>query len=410
MKSAFELTEVGVDELVTFFESLAQDTMKDHEKRFQDRIRSIRDACNALDTTASRFEVAVKNSWGTMDKSASEYGTRMARTIEESVRNLSRPQALASYEEIERFHKDSIEALKTIIKTVQKYVPKLRRGLRVEMAALNAALGRLEAAIKSLGLALDQSPGNRIELIRREILHLTQARADLMKLNTEQDETTKSQETNAGKEREAHAEAEELSSNDMVRELARYEDSLRAKEEEISQFLQPIIKPLTKLERNESTGKNQTIDLVTLRNLVDRTVETLTTGQPFALIRLLTQLEEELSRGRLEIEERRRRKAEETIHKAIHGEIERLRDDYLTIQANVQETLRQLKATGLLDRKNQLEERQALIRDEKEHLISNNVELRRRIDAATKTYLKQKQSIELQIKQVTDKNIEIRTE
>jgi len=410
VKSAFELTEVGVDELVTFFESLAQDTMKDHEKRFQDRIRSIRDACNALDTTASRFEVAVKNSWGTMDKSASEYGTRMARTIEESVRNLSRPQALASYEEIERFHKDSIEALKTIIKTVQKYVPKLRRGLRVEMAALNAALGRLEAAIKSLGLALDQSPGNRIELIRREILHLTQARADLMKLNTEQDETTKSLETNADKEREAHAEAEELSSNDMVRELARYEDSLRAKEEEISQFLQPIIKPLTKLERNESTGKNQTIDLVTLRNLVDRTVETLTTGQPFALIRLLTQLEEELSRGRLEIEERRRRKAEETIHKAIHGEIERLRDDYLTIQANVQETLRQLKATGLLDRKNQLEERQALIRDEKEHLISNNVELRRRIDAATKTYLKQKQSIELQIKQVTDKNIEIRTE
>ena len=404
------MTDVGVDDLLTVFESLARDAMKDHEKRFQDRIRSVRDAGNAIDKAASRFEAAVRNAWGTMDKSVSEYGTRMAQTIEESTRELSRQQTSASYEDSERFHKDSIAALNTIIKVVRRYAPKLRRGVRVEMAALNVALGKLETAVRSLGLALDQSPGNRIELIRRDILHLTQERAELTKLKTDEVEATNSLEANAAKEREALADAQESLSNDTILELTRYEESLRAKEEEIAQFLQPIMKPLTKLERNESTSKNQTVNLGTLRSLVDRPVETLTTGQPFALIQLLNQLDEALRYGRLEIEERRRRKAEETIQQAKEGEIEKLREDYLTIQANVQETLRQLKATGLLDKKNEIEQRQALIRNEKERLISHNAELRRRVDAVTNTLIKQKQSLEQQIKQVTSKNLEIQIE
>lgn len=399
-----------VDELLTLFESLTRDAMKDHEKRFQERTRAVRDACNALDNTASRFEAAVRNAWGTMDKSASEYGTRMARTIEESARKLSRQQTLASYQDAEKFHKDSIEVLNTIIKTVRRYVPKLRRGLRAEMAALNVALGKLESAVRSLGSALDQSPGNKIEPIRREILNLTQARAELTKLKNDEVEQTKSLESNAAKERDALAETEEFSSNDMFLELTRYEESLRVKEEEIDLFLQPIIKPLTKLERHESAGKNQTVDLGMLRSLVERPVETVATEQPFALIQLLTQLDEALRSGRLEIEERRRRRAEETIQQAKIGRIEQLREDYLTIQANIQEMLRQLKATGLLDKKKEIEQRQALIRDEKEHLISQDAELRRRIDAITKTMLRQKQSIEQQVKLLTSKTLGIRIE
>ena len=384
--------------------------MKDHEKRFQDRIRSVRDAGNALDNAASRFEAAVQNAWGTMDKSASEYGTRMAQTIEEATRKLSRQQTSASYDDAQRFHKDSIAALNTIIKTIRKYVPKLRRGLRVEMAALNVALGKLEAAVRSLGLALEQSPGNRIEVIRRDILHFTEARAELTKLKTDEVEAANSREANAAKERDALADAREFFSNDAILELTRYEESLRAKEEEIAQFLQPIMKPLTKLQRNETSSKNETVDLRTLRNLVDRPVETLATGQPFTLVQLLNQLDEALTHGRLEIEERRRRKAEETIKQAREGEIEKLREDYLTIQANVQETLRQLKTTGLLDKKNEIEQREVLIRNEKERLISQDSELRRRIDAITKALIKQKQSVEQQIKQVTSKSLEIQIE
>ena len=400
--------DVDADELPTVFESLATDTMKDHERRFQERIRSVRDACNSLGNAASRFEAAVRNAWGTMDKSASEYGTRMARTIEESAHKLGRQQTASRYEDAEKFHKDAIEVLNTIIKTVRRYVPKLRRGLRVEMAALNIALGKLETTVKALGLALDQSPGNRVLLTRKDILHLTQARAELRKLKDEEINENQSLKANADKERKALADAAEFSSNDMFLELARYEESLRSKQEEINQFLQPVIKPLTKLERNEATSKNQALDLTTLRSIVDTPVETVVTGQPFALIQLLTQLEEALRHGNLEIEERRRRKAEETIQQAKLGGIEKMREDYLTIQANVQETLRQLKAAGLLDKKNDVEQRRALILDEKEHLISRKAELTRRIDDLNKTMAKQKQSIEQQIKSLTNKTLEIR--
>jgi flagellar biosynthesis chaperone FliJ len=132
------------------------------------------------------------------------------------------------------------------------------------------------------------------------------------------------------------------------------------------------------------------------------------TRQTFALIQLLTQLGDALRQGRLEIEDRRQRKAEETIREAREGAIETLREDYLTAQANVQETLRQLKTTGLLDKRNDIEQRQTVIRSEKEHLSSHTQEIRRRIESLTKTVAKQKESIEHQTKQVTGKDIEIR--
>jgi hypothetical protein len=401
------LTDVAVDELLPAFESLARGVMKQHEKRFQERIRAVRDAGKALENAASRLSAAVRNAWGTMDKSASEYGTRMAQNIEESVRKLSRQEISASYEEAERFHKDSVDALNAIIKTVRRYVPKLRRDLRVEMAALDVALGKLETAVRSLGLALDQSPGNTIELIRKDILHITQERAELMKHKADELAARQSLEANAVKERTALSETKEFLSKKIPLELARYEESLSAKAEEITQFLQPIMKPLMKLERSESNNKGQTVDLGLLRSLIDRPVETLLTGQPFALTELLNRLSEALRSGRLEIEERRRRKAEEAIQKAMEDGISRFREDYLTIQANVQETLRQLKVTGLLDKKNEIEQRQATIRAEKDDLLSRIAELRRRIEAITQTLMKQKQSLEQRVKQATSKSLEI---
>ena len=404
------MTDIGVDDLPRLFESLARDTMKDHEKRFLERTKAVREACNSLDGAASRFEIAVHNAWGTMDKSASEYGTRMAQTIQEHARKLNRQQTSAKYEDTERFHKDSVDALNKIIKTVRKYVPKLRRGLRVEMATLNVALGKLEKATKSLGLALDQSPGNKIENVRRQILQLTLIHAELLKLRAEESEATRSLGANAMKEREILAKADQLASDRMFLELTDYEDSLKAKEDEIRQFLQPIAKPLSKLERTASASKNQTINLATLHDLIERPVETVTTGQAFALIQLLTQLDAALASGALEVEERRRRKAEEIIQQAKEGALEKLRADYLTIQANVQETLRQIKATDLWDTKRDVDQALAMIHNEKAKLTSEITELQRRIETTTKTIAKEKASIQQQTTQLTGKPLEIQTQ
>ena len=383
--------------------------MKEHEKRFAERIRSVKETCSTLENAATRLEAAVRNAWGTMDKSASEYGTRMAQTIQETARNLPRQQTSTSYKDAEKFHEDSVQALNRIIKTVRKYVPKLRRGLRVEMAALNVALGRLESAVRSLGKALDESPGNKLELLQKDAQLLPQMHSELLKLRTEENEQTNSLEALKDREKEILTAKENVASEGAYLELRGYEDSLRAKEDEIRQFFQPVIKPLTKLERAASANRNKTVDIGTLRSLIDNTIDTVTAGQSFALGRLLDQLGNELAAGDLDIEERRLRRAEETIQQFKTGVVDKMREEYLAIQANIQETIRQLKASGLMDRMGQLDESLASNRHEKENLTSHNSELHRRIDILTKNVLKHKTSIEHQIAEITDKPVTIET-
>ncbi len=401
------LTDVGVDKLAEFCQSLERDVMKDHEKRFSERTRSVKEACNALENAASKLERAVRNAWGTMDKTASEYGTRMSETIQETARSLSRQQTSTSYQESEKFHENAVEALNKIIKTVRKYVPKLRRGLRVEMAALNVALGRLESAVRSLGTALDESPGNGFRLLQKDVELLPQLHSELLKLRAEADEQTKSLEALEGREKELLVAKEKVASEEAFRELDGYENSLRTKGDDIKQFFQPVVKPLTKLERATSADRNKTVDVGTLHSLIDNPIDTVAAGQSFALARLLDQLGNELATGDLDIEERRLRRAEETIQQFKGGVVDKMREEYLAIQANVQETRRQLKGSGLLDRMEQLDQSLAGVRREKENLTAHNSELHRRIDTLTKNVLKHKTSIEHQIAEITKKTVTI---
>jgi phenylalanyl-tRNA synthetase alpha subunit len=117
-----------------------------------------------------------------------------------------------------------------------------------------------------------------------------------------------------------------------------------------------------------------------------------------------------LTTGGLEIEERRRRKAEEIIQQVKEGALESLRGDYLTIQANVQETMRQLKAKGLLDKKRDVDQALAAVQNDKAQLTSQITELHRSIETATKTMAKERASIEEQITQLTGQPLQIRTE
>ncbi len=127
------------------------------------------------------------------------------------------------------------------------------------------------------------------------------------------------------------------------------------------------------------------------------------------MTRLLDQLSDELARGDLDIEERRLHRAEEVIQQFKAGVVDKMREEYLAIQANIQETLRQLKASGLFDRMEQLDQSLASIHREKETLTAHNSELRRRMDQLTKNVLKHKTSIEDQISEVTDKPVAIET-
>jgi hypothetical protein len=401
-------SEVPIEKLIEFYDSLAREVMKEHEKRFADRMRAVREASSTLASTASRFESSVKNAWGTMDATASEYGTRLAQTIQETAQRLAQAEPSQKFSDVERFHEESVEALNKIIKTVRRYVPKLHRGLRAEMAALNTALAKLENSVRALGATLDQSPGTEVESIQIEAEILTRRQDELIELRSEETGQTLSLGTISTREKELLKEEQDLNSQGEFLELKRYQEALGSKEDQIRQFFQPIVKPLLKLERAASAKETSAIDLRTLHGLLETPVETITTGQSFAISAVLVQLDEALSRGQLDVEERKRRKAQETIQHAKNSAIETMREEHLTFQANIQETLRQLRAKGLLDKRTKVEELLAQARHEKESLSSRNRDLRRKIDEISKDISKRKTAVESQISKLSNRTVTIR--
>ena len=75
-----------------------------------------------------------------MDKTASEYGMRLVHTIQETSEELIQAQTSPKFLDTEKFHEESVRALNKIIVSIRKYLPKLHKGLKTEMAALNTAL------------------------------------------------------------------------------------------------------------------------------------------------------------------------------------------------------------------------------------------------------------------------------
>jgi tRNA/tmRNA/rRNA uracil-C5-methylase (TrmA/RlmC/RlmD family) len=125
---------------------------------------------------------------------------------------------------------------------------------------------------------------------------------------------------------------------------------------------------------------------------------------------LLNVLEQALTTGALEILERKRRKAEETIQAVKEGALDKGRDEYLTLQANIQETLRQLKSKGLLDKKDELNQQLAEARSQIEAIKARQKELQRRIEDVHSMISKLKTSIESQIGKIAHESVTIRTD
>lgn len=401
--------EIRISEIAAHCDSLARETMKDHEKRFTERAKGVREAAFNLGNAAERFEGAVRSAWGTLEKTTSEYGARLAHIIQENALEISKKEIPSSYQDTERFHEQSVQTLNRIILSVRKYVPKLHRALRTEMATLNSSLAKLENSITALGTSLDKSPGTKLETLRREVEQITQRQSELIELRSMEQKESATIDELSGQESKIKQEEESLLATPEFQELKRYEDALKLEGDEIQQFLQHLAKPLLKLERMASM-KQASVDARLLSSMIENPKETVVTSQTFAVMQLLNVLEEKLNQHSLDFEEKRRRKAQETIGAIKAGALDRMREEYSALQANIQETLRQLKSIGLLDKRDSLEAELKDKRTQIEAASARKRELDRRTDDLGKTILKHKSTIESHISAVSDRSISILTE
>lgn len=399
--------QISTAQLNSFYESLTHDLMKGHEKRFVDRVRSVKDAATGLASAGGRLSTGVKNAWGTLDKQTSEYAMRLAQILQDNAQSLMRMTPSADFRGSESFHEQAVEILNDIIITVRKYAPKIPKTLRLEMTILNGSLVKLEKAVKDFGEALDQSPGLKLELLRRDVESLLQKHGELAELTLEERKEAAFLEEISNREKKLSSEDSAMLSLPEYEEFQRYEVALRTKEDEIRQFLQPILKPLLKLERLRATRKGETLDVKTLHDLIERPIETVVSGQLFATTLLLENLGKALGNGELDLEDRKRRKAEEAIDEARNNALEKLRVEYLALQANAQESLRQMKSKGLVDKRSALEEQLAQTRAQIENIRGKQRELQRKNDDLSKAILKLKTSIENQTSKLAHKSVSI---
>jgi chromosome segregation ATPase len=402
--------EIKVDELNDFYDALARDLMKKHEKRFADRIRSVTEASTALGNAGARLEAGVRNAWGSMEKQASEYGMRLAQLLQEDAQKLSSKEVAANFRDAESLHEDAVRVLNEIIRTVRKYAPKLHRMLKPEMSALNSSLVRLEKSITDLGAALDESPGLKLESLQRDVQAVKDKQDELLRLRSEEDAERSLLEAASSREEELKSKERELLSYPEFVELGKYEKSLELKEADIEQLFQPLVKPLLKLERAVAAKQGPAVDIKALRDLVDSPIETVISGQRFASMQLLSALEQSLGAGQIEIVDRKRRKAEEAIQALKQGALDKARDEYLALQANTQETLRQMKSKSLLDRRDELNRQLAETHSEIQSIEARQKELQRRIEEIGAAISKLSTSIESHIGKVSRESVTIVSE
>ena len=224
--------EIKLTELEGYYDSLSRDLMKDHEKRFADRVRGVRDAANGLGNASNRLAQGVKSAWGALDKQTSEYAMRLAQTIQDNAQKLATSPPSHDFHTTETFHQQAVDGLNDIILTVRKYVPKIPKTLRLEMTILNSSLMRLEKAVKDLGGDLDASPGAKLDSLHREVESILQKHTDLLELRSQHQEVEVSLSGALSQEKQLASDRDLVISTPEFAELQSYEDALKRKQDE----------------------------------------------------------------------------------------------------------------------------------------------------------------------------------
>lgn len=394
-----------LEQLTTFNSTLTTDLMKPHERIFSEKIKNIRRSSEEVASVAVRLDLAIKNAWGSLEKTTSEQGLRLTQTIRETSGKLSGYELEPKYEATETFHKTAIEISNKIIISIRKYVPKLHKVLKTEIAALNSSLTRLEGSINSLGAALDNSPGRKLETLRTETEMLLEKDSAARELETRNTEIEQSILKSKKAEDTLLEETKLLLSRDEFRQLHASEDALKIKTDEINQYLQHLAKPLRKFER--TLPHDSPIDRTLLEKLIEDPKEAVSKYEPPTIIQILNSLEESLTQGKLGIEERKRKKAHEVIESARNGELNQHRMAFQALQEKLQSTNTKLIASGLADKNEKLKQQLLQAHAECEQLKVTQDSNRKRTEELTKTIAKQKQLIESEISKLSGHKISI---
>jgi len=402
------MEDVRLIDLPVFANDLCRDIMRSHEKRFAERIKIMKRTSDDLSIVAGKLEVSIRNAWGSLDKTSSEQGVRLVQTIKEAAQQISEQDVPSEYTDLEALHKTAVEISNRIIMAIKKYVPKLYKVMKTEIASLNSSITRFEASINALGTALDESPGSEIESLKVDIRTLLQKDCTLNELHAKKREIADLIASSLEVEKKLLQDQEALLSQETFRELLQLNEALRSKGEAMEQFLQPLSKALKKYERTLSTD-DKSLSYQILTRLIANPQVTVSETDPQTLLQIFNALNGALVRGELGIEEKKRKRAEEVIVAISRGELAQQRAEFISLQNRIRSTSDQLRATGLLSKKEELVQAIASAQSKIAQLNAQLGENEKRLEDTDRLITREKSQIEKEILKLSGNPIAIRT-
>jgi predicted nucleic acid-binding Zn-ribbon protein len=235
------------------------------------------------------------------------------------------------------------------VKVYNKYVPSIIRTVKSESSTLEDSIATLSQNITELGRALDSSKLKELQLIAEDADQLI---GTAQELSLKTDEIQQTKEAIRRLQDRGSALQDNLSTlgrDRALKELDQIEQQARQKEAEILALLEPLLKPLRKIDRADDKaleGSSKEIVNKVVENPLASVLET-PAGE---MHRLLISVYELLESDELLLDQRRKRRASEAIQVLQAGALDRFREDHGVLEANRREVLRQLKGSGLYDK------------------------------------------------------------
>jgi len=341
--------EIHVRNLGEKMRQIIADRERSYRGKFSSELKQVFRSIGSVEKAASNLREAVGRAWGTLSKPAEQHGARLSEQVLEACTSLATRRPELSYDELRRFQEESIQTIRAIVKVYNKYVPSIIRTVKSESSTLEDSIATLSQNITELGQALDSSKLKELQLIAEDADQLI---GTAQELSLKTDEIQQTKEAIRRLQDRGSALQDNLSTlgrDRALKELDQIEQQARQKEAEILALLEPLLKPLRKIDRADDKALEGSSKVI-VNKIVENPLASVLETPAGEMHQLLISVYELLESDELLLDQRRKRRASEAIQVLQAGALDRFREDHGFLEANRREVLRQLKGSGLYDK------------------------------------------------------------
>jgi predicted nucleic acid-binding Zn-ribbon protein len=381
------------------------DRERSYHGKFSTKLKQVFRSVGSVERAASNLREAVGSAWGTLSKPAEQHGARLSEQVLGACRFLSARRPEPSYDELRKFQEESIQTVRAMVKAHDRYMPSIIRTVKSESSTLEDSIATLSQNITELGQALDGSKLKELQLIAEDADQLIVTAQELSLKTDEVEQTKEAIRRLQDRESALQENLSTLGRDRALKELDQIDQQARQKEAEILALLEPLLKPLRKIDRSDKALEGSSKGIVT--KVVENPLASVIETPASEMRQLLFSVYELLANDALLLDQRRKRRASESIQVLQAGALDRFREDHGILEANRREVLRQLKGSGIYDKWLSVRTQLGDLTMEANERQSRITELESQVTRLRASVLAGKERIESALKKVLDEQVSI---